>query len=308
MRSLPLTEFLRRARKIHGDRYQYNVRTYQSATAKMTIICPLHGSFRQSPFNHLKGHRCNKCASQIAGDKNALSESQVMERLARIHGQRFRVIGEYKRLNTPTQVLCTACGLQRESRLADLLNGDGIACKCSKCYRRNTETFIAEAIETHGAGQYDYTATQFVTVKKPVLIHCNSCDTNFTQTPEIHLMGCGCPKCAQPKGERDVARWLDDNEFGYEIQKKFDTCRHYRLLPFDFYIPSLRTLVEYDGAQHFRAVEWFGGEKAFERTQKRDAIKNKWATEHGYTLIRIRYDESIPEVLTDTLLVGDIAT
>ena len=305
---MPLTEFLQRAHKVHGNRYQYDVSSYQNVQTKMTIICPVHGSFRQIPYAHLNGHRCNRCGTEIAQEKQTLSESEVTERLTQVHGQRLRIVGEYKKLNALTKVLCTVCGLWRKTRLADLLKGDGIACKCSKCYRRNTELFVAEAIETHGADRYDYTATQFVTVKTPTLIHCNSCGTEFTQTPELHLMGCGCPACAQPKGERDVAQWLDDNGFEYEIQKKFDTCRHYRLLAFDFYIPPLRTLVEYDGAQHFRAVDWFGGEKAFQCTQKRDAIKNQWAAEHGYTLIRIRYDESIAEALADSLLGSDVAT
>jgi very-short-patch-repair endonuclease len=302
-RTLSVPQFLARARAAHGERYHYDLNSYVNARTKMTIICPDHGPFEQIPFSHLKGHRCNKCGSAITGAKQSLSKPSVLDRLSRVHGNRLRIDGAYSGLNSPTRILCTVCGLHRNARLADLLNGDGIACKCSKTYRRNTELFIAEAIETHGARRYDYSAARFVTVKTPLTIRCNVCKCDFAQTPDIHLQGCGCPLCAQPKGERDVAQWLDDNGFTYEIQQTFETCKHYRLLPFDFYVPSHATLIEYDGAQHYRPVDWFGGEKAFKRTQTRDAIKNMWAANHGYTLIRIRYDEIIADILSEAFSV-----
>ena len=307
-RTLPVPDFLKRARAIHGNRYHYDLNTYVNVRTRMTIICPQHGPFEQIPFSHLKGHRCNKCGSEIAGAKQFLSATQVKSRLASVHGDRLHIDGEYKGLNSPIRILCTVCGLHRSARLADLINGDGIACKCSKTYRRNTELFIAEAIETHGAQRYDYSSARFMTVKTPLTIRCKACNTDFLQTPEIHLQGCGCPHCAQPKGERDIAQWLDDNGFEYEIQHTFATCKHYRVLPFDFYVASHKTLVEYDGAQHYRSVEWFGGEKAFKRTQARDGIKNMWAANNGYTLVRIRYDENINAILSDALISTDGAT
>ena len=195
-RTLSVPEFLSRARAIHGDRYCYDLDTYVNVRTKMTMHCPEHGPFEQVPFNHLKGHRCNKCGSESTQKKLLLSISEVTSRLAEIHGNRLQIDSPYIGVNASTRMLCTVCGLHRKARIADLLNGDGIACKCSKTYRRNTELFIAEAIETHGPRRYDYSSSRFVAVKTPVVIRCAACGNAFEQTPEIHLQGCGCPNCA----------------------------------------------------------------------------------------------------------------
>lgn len=301
-RTMSAPQFLRKAREVHGSRYQYDLNSYVNCRTKMRIVCPEHGPFEQVPFNHMKGHRCNKCGSAITGHKQTLSLDGVKTRLAAVHGNRLQIRGAYKKLSLPVQVLCTACGIQRKARPADLLKGDGIACRCSRTYRRNTEMFIAEAIETHGTGRYDYTETRFATVKTPVKIRCNQCGESFEQSPESHLQGCGCPVCAQPRGERDIAAWLKEHGFSFVAQKKFPLCKYYRLLPFDFFLEEHRLLIEYDGAQHHRAVTWFGGENALKLTQLRDARKNAWASSNGYRLIRIRYDEDISEVLESVLL------
>ena len=60
-------------------------------------------------------------------------------------------------------------------------------------------------------------------------------------------------------------------------------------LPFDFFIPSLNCLIEYDGEQHFRPVSRFGGEEGFEKLRQRDELKNQYSKKNGIKLIRIPY-------------------
>jgi hypothetical protein len=40
-------EFVRRAREVHGDKYQYDEASYSSGGHKLTVICPVHGGFTQ---------------------------------------------------------------------------------------------------------------------------------------------------------------------------------------------------------------------------------------------------------------------
>ncbi len=72
-------------------------------------------------------------------------------------------------------------------------------------------------------------------------------------------------------------------------QARFPACRDKRALPFDFFLPDRRTLIEYDGRQHFERSELWGGHHELERTQRRDAIRDRFAVEHAYRLIRIPY-------------------
>ncbi len=60
---LPFEEFLRRARAVHGDRYDYSLagQQWDGVRRKVVLICPEHGRFEQLPRNHLQGHGCALC-------------------------------------------------------------------------------------------------------------------------------------------------------------------------------------------------------------------------------------------------------
>jgi len=72
-------------------------------------------------------------------------------------------------------------------------------------------------------------------------------------------------------------------------------------LPFDFYLSDLNICIEYDGIQHFKPIDYFGGDTAFILLQTNDQIKNEYCIENNIKLIRIRYDENIEEKLSNIL-------
>lgn len=47
---------------VHGDKYLYGNVNYISARSKVSITCPTHGVFKQTPNNHLNGNGCPKCS------------------------------------------------------------------------------------------------------------------------------------------------------------------------------------------------------------------------------------------------------
>ena len=63
MKAMTFTEFVKRAREIHGDKYVYNEENYVNYKTHMDIFCPEHGFFGQTPKNHLCGYGCRKCAT-----------------------------------------------------------------------------------------------------------------------------------------------------------------------------------------------------------------------------------------------------
>lgn len=54
--------FIRKARKVHKNKYDYSNTVYNKSCDVVEIICPLHGSFYQQPNNHLSGKGCIECA------------------------------------------------------------------------------------------------------------------------------------------------------------------------------------------------------------------------------------------------------
>lgn len=57
-------EFIKEARIAHGDKYDYTRVEYINCDTKVEIICPEHGVFLQSPYNHCnKKQGCPQCAT-----------------------------------------------------------------------------------------------------------------------------------------------------------------------------------------------------------------------------------------------------
>ena len=54
-------EFIKKARKVHGDKYDYSNVHYVNCMSKVCIICSEHGEFWQTPNRHINGAGCPKC-------------------------------------------------------------------------------------------------------------------------------------------------------------------------------------------------------------------------------------------------------
>ena len=64
---------------------------------------------------------------------------------------------------------------------------------------------------------------------------------------------------------------VNDNEFLFDWPDH--DCIVKRSLKFDFQIPDLGILIEYDGIQHYEPLDFFGGIKTFKKLQEYDSIK-----------------------------------
>ena len=90
--------------------------------------------------------------------------------------------------------------------------------------------------------------------------------------------------------------------FAQEVHAKINGNEH----RFDFMVYNYKGdpyLIEYDGEQHYKAVEMWGGEEGLKERQKRDKEKNEWASANGITLIRIPYtlnDIKLIDLLEET--------
>ena len=71
--------FKTEAVKKHGNKYDYSKVDYKSATQQVTITCPIHGDFNQTPNAHLMGHGCPHCAAKKAKLEETVSELLVSE-------------------------------------------------------------------------------------------------------------------------------------------------------------------------------------------------------------------------------------
>ena len=82
-------EWVNKAKKVHGDKYDYSKVIYTSAKAKVCIICPEHGEFWQTPNDHLCGKGCKRCGFESASASRLKSTEQFVEDARKIHGREY---------------------------------------------------------------------------------------------------------------------------------------------------------------------------------------------------------------------------
>ena len=196
--------FIERAKKVHGDKYDYSKVEYKGKDMNVCIICPKHGEFWQTPHNHLIGAGCPKCKNEYISKKYSDTTETFIEKARKVHGDKYDY-SKVNYINSQTKV-CIICPEHGEfwQRPNNHLNGWG----CSKCsnekthekQRLTTEEFIEHAIEVHGK-KYDYSKVNYINNQSKVCIICHEKDEygiehgEFWQTPNNHLNGNECPRC-----------------------------------------------------------------------------------------------------------------
>ena len=274
---LPSEQFIEKAKEVHGNKYDYSNVIYIGMHDKVIIICPEHGEFKQEPNSHIYGSGCPKC------NNNSLTLKQFIQKAKTIHGDRYDYSKvEYINYYTKVIILCPEHGEFEQTPNCHLA-GSG----CSECIKINTYKFIEKAIAIHG-NKYHYYKVLYISAKDKVCIICKE-HGEFLQTPNIHLNKSGCPGCNSSKGELAIQDILDkhniENIKEYKIPEVADNFEY------DFYLPEYNLLIEFQGIQHYKPIEFFGGQDNLEYVQRNDKFKKHNAYIWKYNLIEFNYKQ-----------------
>lgn len=200
-------DFVQRAKRVHGDKYDYSSTRYVKAHQLLTIRCPEHGDFTQNPHNHLAGAGCKRCADLAV----SYTTDTFVRKSNEVHAGKYDYSKTvYKNTRSSVGILCPEHGLfiQLASR-----HISGIGCpKCANAargesQRSNTEEFIAKAQAIHG-DKWDYSKTNYFTSSTAVTIIC-PLHGEYSQQPTSHLAGKGCPTCGS---QRSIASRASNKE------------------------------------------------------------------------------------------------
>lgn len=291
---LKVPEFIERARKVHGDKYDYSkVHQFKRQKERVVIVCPAHGEFSQGAQDHFNGAGCPKCWEEIRSEVLTIPWEEVLKSFRETHGEQYQYDSQgYENSSSKLRIRCSKHGEFVQDVTAHK-HGQG----CPKCGRERISDFLTtpweEVLksfrETH-RDEYEYNSETYSLLEEPMEMFCKK-HGMFMQAPKVHRLGSGCPICKSSRGEKEIEFCLRDLGIEYEHQKKFpDWNKYYR---YDFYIPSINTIIEYNGLQHYEPIEFFGGDKALKSTQKRDRIKRQYCTDNHINYEVIRYDEDI---------------
>ena len=87
-------EFIKRVKSVHNGKYDYSNINYVNTKTKITIICPEHGEFRQTPEKHMSGKGCVYCNVSSRYGLQITNEVFINE-AKKIHGDKY----DYSKVN-----------------------------------------------------------------------------------------------------------------------------------------------------------------------------------------------------------------
>lgn len=216
-----LEEFIIEANKVHKGKYDYSKSVYVDSLTKVTITCPIHGDFEQTPAHHIMGQGCKKCVYETR--ELRVSFEEFLLRALSKHGGKYQYDeGSYGGMKCKMRIVCDAHGEFYQSP-TDHLGGTG----CPSCadeikgkWNKIThEEFINRCHKVHGH-RYNYNKTEYVRSNRKVIITCKD-HGDFEKKPNNHLQGSGCPMCASSGFKVNKHGWFyiiyTDNFIGFGI-------------------------------------------------------------------------------------------
>ena len=110
---------------------------------------------------------------------------------------------------------------------------------------------------------------------------CPSCNKKFNKKIcAVYQNGMNCDRCSSSysRNERLVSAILTKMNEKYVSQKYFKDCVMKKQLPFDFYLPNRKIVIETHGEQHYKDIGYFDNHKI---TVKADGIKKEYCKNNG---------------------------
>lgn len=106
-------EFIQKAKKVHGDKYDYSKVEYKGSHKVVTIICPIHGEFEQVAKEHLK-YGCKYCAKEDSIQRfidKKLTTEEFIHRAQKVHGNHYDYSKvEYNGYDNEVCIICPIHG------------------------------------------------------------------------------------------------------------------------------------------------------------------------------------------------------
>ena len=109
-------EFIKRARGMHGDRYNYDQVIYTTINTHVIIVCPIHGPFQQKAGKHLEGRGCQMCARIASNWKTTTTvgilsakydDDALLALFKERHGDAYTYdLSTYKNIDSYIKIFC----------------------------------------------------------------------------------------------------------------------------------------------------------------------------------------------------------
>ena len=194
-----------------------------------------------------------------------------------------------------------SCGQFCSRNTSDLINGKVRSCGC-----KSNELKAQAKIKNEIGNRYGKLKVIDM-LKDPrdnkIKCYCQCDCGNRVYVPGTYLRdgntrSCGCNKlCNTSSGSLTIKGFLENNKIKFLKEYTFKDLLSERghKLRFDFAVfdsnNNLKLLIEYDGPQHKKPVNIYGGKQQFDILQQNDKLKNDYCEKNNIPLFRIDYNK-----------------
>ena len=229
---------------------------------------------------------CQHRGCYLCYERAKISDAEFKKRVKKMNPH-IEVVGDY--INAKTNVLCRCLrdGYEWLASPYYLTHNSEVCPKCSQIVK-----LTRDEVNIRLRDRWVVLLDECDGNHKKYNFHCLKCGRNFiSELNSVLSNNAGCPICNRSAGEQKIEDFLIANNIDYISQYKFSDLFGVkgRQLSYDFYIPSRNLLVEYQGKQHYAAIDYFGGGENFEIQQEHDSRKREYAKMHSFDLLEIKY-------------------
>ncbi|ASU00093.1 homing endonuclease [Bacillus phage PBS1] len=282
-------EFMNEVIELVGEEYTF-LEKYVRSLTKIKVkhnIC--NNIYMVTPNDFLNGgKRCPKCTVQKMADRSRMTNEEFINRVKKVTKNDYTFLEKYNGTNNNLKVIHNICGYKYCVSPNNFLNGGKRCPKCANNIKRTNKEFVNEISKLVGE-EYTF-LDEYINTDTPIKIIHNICGHKYKTSPKefIHRNS-RCPKCNFLNNESFFSKVIKKtlNELNIYFIQEYSIRELGKGKKFDFYIPSLNLLIEYDGSQHFH--QKFNDKNGFLSQIKRDQEKNDFIKNSEYTLIRISY-------------------
>lgn len=234
-----ILEFINKSNIKHNYKFDYSKSIYLTAKDKIEIICLEHGSFWQTPSNHLSGSSCYTC-KKFKSNLKFIQESNDVHNFKYLYCNTKYTNSKNK---NKVEVKCRVHGVFK-IRPDCHLSGQGCR-ECSNISKSDTLAFFIEKSNKVHKNKFRYDNFIYINYDNKSYITCSS-HGDFIQSPKSHYAGHGCPKCKIISSSKVEKEWLDflniDNKY-----RQFSFKINNKSINVDGYDPNTNTIYEFYG-------------------------------------------------------------
>lgn len=196
-------QFVEKARKKHGDRYDYSNVVYTHSMSLVVITCQQHGAFNIVASAHLSGKGCTVCGRNAT--KGTTEEFVAQSRA--LYGDRFDYTNtHYNTLRTKVTVRCRVHG-PFSTLPFNHLRGNGGCRACSGNKPLDTTSFKARIEKLHG-DKYDLSKVVYTSARNRVVVGCRV-HGDYEVVASEFLKGSGCVKCVHARNTLTTEQFVE---------------------------------------------------------------------------------------------------